>query len=379
MKKCLFALAAVALVLASCNNNVKKMTGMSINPSSIDKFYIYDTARLGLTIEPEDAEIPKDVNLVWLSTDTNVVQVVSQNGTITAVGEGEALVKAVAGEFTAACKIYANYEALFWNVANIYYFPSTKSAAPLCDSVFNVDGVKCQLFSVTFICPNGNDFSEDFSAGEGYCLFADVAALFPIEGTDEEKASLAAGAERKINIVESKDEWKKTPGAALVGNLDPAKAGPIYQAYLEKVEAGDQSAKPDWATFKAEAMEGVYLADAEFSDEGVSYSYVPSALVKSGYVRVNRDAGKMEYNLIVQWIVSGFWGLAVNYDAESYSELLIYPYELTSSAMVQYDDNHDLGQFLEEEGAPKKAAARKSAKKFLGKPVPFAVNAKVAK
>ncbi|MBO4250659.1 MAG: Ig domain-containing protein [Paludibacteraceae bacterium] len=379
MKKCLFALAAVALVLASCNNNVKKMTGMSINPSSIDKFYIYDTARLGLTIEPEDAEIPKDVNLVWLSTDTNVVQVVSQNGTITAVGEGEALVKAVAGEFTAACKIYANYEALFWNVANIYYFPSTKSAAPLCDSVFNVDGVKCQLYSVTFICPNGNDFSEDFSAGEGYCLFADVAALFPIEGTDEEKASLAAGAERKINIVESKDEWKKTPGAALVGNLDPAKAGPIYQAYLEKVEAGDQSAKPDWATFKAEAMEGVYLADAEFSDEGVSYSYVPSALVKSGYVRVNRDAGKMEYNLIVQWIVSGFWGLAVNYDAESYSELLIYPYELTPSAMVQYDDNHDLGQFLEEEGAPKKAAARKSAKKFLGKPVPFAVNAKVAK
>ena len=378
MKKYLFALVAAA-ALVSCGPKVPNMEGLSMTPTSIDKFYIYDTARLGVAIEPEGAALPKDVEIVWLSTDTNVVQVVSQNGTVTAVGEGEAYVKAVAGEFSASCKIYANYEALFWNVANIYYFPSTKSAAPLCDSVFYVDGVKCQLYSVTFICPNGNDFSEDFSAGEGYCLFADVAALFPIEGTDEEKASLAAGAERKINIVLSKEEWKKTPGAALVGNLDPAKAGPIYQAYLEKVEAGDQSAKPDWATFKAEAMEGVYVADAEFTDGSVSYSYVPSALVKSGYVRVNRDAGKMEYNLIVQWIVSGFWGLAVNYDAESYSELLIYPYELTPSAMVQYDDNHNLGQFLEEEGAPKKAAARKSAKKFLGKPVPFAVNAKVAK
>jgi len=374
MKKYLIVLAVALVALASCNNETA-VTGISLNPSKIEKFYIGDTVRLGLTVTPAEAQLKENVK--WMSSDTDVVKVVNQNGRITAVHPGEAVVTAVAGEFQAACQIYANYEVLFWNVAQMFYFPSTKSKEPLNDSIYDVDGVKCQLYSVTFLCPNGNDYSEDFDSGEGLSLFADVSAFFPIEGTEDEKASLA-GTRREFTIVDDEEVWKNTPYTALSGELYPEIAGPIYQDFLEKYAAGDASAKPDWATFQEQATRGAHVGNAEMSDEGVSYSYIPDGLVKVGNCK--RVNGQVKYDLTVQWIVSGWWGLAVNPDATSYADLLLYPYELTTSALCEYKDGELLGEFLEDEeeggdeaNAPRHSAARKSAKAMkinLGKPVP---------
>jgi len=373
MKKYFIALAVAVVTLASCNNETP-VKGISINPSSIEKFYIGDTVRLGLIVSPAEAKLTDNVK--WMSSDTDVVKVVNQNGTITANYPGEAVVTATAGEFQGACQIYANYEVLFWNVAQMFYFPSTKSKEPLNDSIYDIDGVKCQLYSVTFLCPNGNDYDEDFSMGDGLSLFADVSAFFPIEGTEEEKESLA-GTKREFTIVEDEEVWKNTPYTALSGELYPEIAGPIYQAFFEKLDAGDQSARPDWATFTEKATRGAHVGEAEMDGGSVSYSYVPDGLVKAGTCkRVNNT---VTYDLTVEWIVSGWWGLAVNPDAQSYSELLVYPYELTTSALVEYKDGELLGEFIEDEGeeggdetAPRRSAARKKAgiKINLGKPVP---------
>lgn len=373
MKKYFIALAVAVVTLASCTNETP-VKGISINPSSIEKFYIGDTVRLGLIVSPAEAKLTDNVK--WMSSDTDVVKVVNQNGTITANYPGEAVVTATAGEFQGACQIYANYEVLFWNVAQMFYFPSSKSKEPLNDSIYDIDGVKCQLYSVTFLCPNGNDYDEDFNMGEGLSLFADVSAFFPIEGTEEEKESLA-GTKREFTIVDDEEVWKNTPYTALSGELYPEIAGPIYQDFLEKRAAGDASAKPDWATFKEQATRGAHVGKAEMTDEGVSYSYVPDGLVKAGTCK--RVNGQVKYDLTVEWIVSGWWGLAVNEDAQSYSELLVYPYELTTSALVEYKDGELLGEFIEDEGeeggdetAPRRSAARKKAgiKINLGKPVP---------
>jgi len=373
MKKYFIALAVAVVTLASCNNETP-VKGISINPSSIEKFYIGDTVRLGLIVSPAEAKLTDNVK--WMSSDTDVVKVVNQNGTITANYPGEAVVTATAGEFQGACQIYANYEVLFWNVAQMFYFPSTKSKEPLNDSIYDIDGVKCQLYSVTFLCPNGNDYDEDFSMGDGLSLFADVSAFFPIEGTEEEKESLA-GTKREFTIVEDEEVWKNTPYTALSGELYPEIAGPIYQAFFEKLDAGDQSARPDWATFTEKATRGAHVGEAEMDGGSVSYSYVPDGLVKAGTCkRVNNT---VTYDLTVEWIVSGWWGLAVNQDAQSYSEMLVYPYELTTSALVEYKDGELLGEFIEDEGeeggdetAPRRSAARKKAgiKINLGKPVP---------
>lgn len=385
MKKYLIVFAVAIVALASCNNEVP-VTGIAIKPNAIEKFYIGDTVRLGLTVSPAEAKLDEDVK--WMTSDTNVVKVVAQNGTITANYPGEAVVTAVAGEFQAACKIYANYEVLFWNVAEMFYFPSTKSKEPLNDSIYEIDGVKCQLYSVTFICPNGNDYDEEFSVGEGLSLFADVSAFFPIEGTEEDKAYLASGSKREITIVEDEEVWKNTPYTALSGELYPEIAGPIYQSFLEKYAAGDQSAKPDWATFTEKATRGAHVGNAEMEEGSVSYSYVPDGLVKAGTCK--RVNGNVTYDLTVQWIVSGWWGLKVNPDATSYADLLAFPYELTTSALVEYKDGELLGTFLddeeeEEEGgatAPKRSAARKNPKAMkinLGKPVRYNVTESIAK
>lgn len=386
MKKNLILLAAALVALVGCKDRTTAVTGIEINPNKIEKFYVGDTVRLGLIISPDGAQLPEDVRVVWTSSDEEVVSVVSQNGTITSDYPGDAVIKVTAGELSAACQIHANYEPLFWNVANIFYFPATKSKKPLNDEIVTVDGKKCQLYSVTFLCPNGNDFNEDFSAGEGYALMADVSAYFPIEGTAEEQASLA-GNRREITLVTSEEEWKKTPYTALVGELDPAKAGPIYQEFFEKLEAGDQSAKPNWTKFQEEAMKGAYLCEVEMSGEGVSYSYIPDALVKEGFVKIvrNGDAADLDYDLKIQWILSGWWGLAINEAAESYSELLLQPYELCESAMVHYNASLEEGEFIEDneggEGAPRRLVRKQNRvmHKIAGKPVPYFTTEKKAK
>lgn len=387
MKKNLILLAAALVALVGCKkDNSSAVTGIAINPDKIEKFYVGDTVRLGLIISPDGAEFPEDVRVVWTSSDEEVASVVSQNGTVTSGYPGDAVIKVTAGELSAACQIHANYEALFWNVAQIFYFPSSKSEQPLNDEIVTIDGKKCKLYSVTFLCPNGNDFNEDYSAGEGYALMADVSAYFPIEGTAEEQASLA-GNRREITLVTSEEEWKSTPYTALVGELDPAKAGPIYQEFFEKRDAGDQSAKPNWTKFKEEAMKGAYLCEIEMSNEGVSYSHVPDALVKEGFVKIvrNGDNAYLDYDLKIQWILSGWWGLAVNEDAESYSELLLQPYQLCESAMVHYDASLKEGEFIEEneggEGAPRRLARKQNRlmHKIAGKPVPYFTTEKIAK
>ncbi len=393
MKKYLIVLAVAIVALASCTNEVP-VTGISVNPSSIEKFYIGDTVRLGLIVSPAEAKLTEDVK--WMSSDTDVVKVVNQNGTVTADYPGEAVVTATAGEFQSACKIYANYEVLFWNLARMYYFPSTKSKEPLNDSVYTVydsqegDSAKCQLYSLTFICPNGNDYNEDFSAGEGLCLFANVSVFFPIEGSEEKKASLW-GDLYEFTVVDTEEEWKNTPFTTLSGELYPDIVGPIYQDYLEKVDAGDQSASVDWATFLEKGTRGAYIANAEFEEGSVNYSYIRSGLVKEGFSRPVSGGG-YDYDLTIQWIVSGWWGLAADWEnATSYSNLLVYPYELTPSAMVRYQDGELLGEFLddeeeeEEEGgqnAPKRSVSRRTpnfGKINLGKPVRYDATNRIAK
>ena len=379
MKKYLIVFAALACVFAGCKKDVA-VSGIAINPDKIEKYYIGDTVKLGLIVNPDGAKFDDGVKVVWTSSDEDVVAIVSQNGLITADYPGDAVVKATAGQFSGACQIHANYEPLFWNIGTISYFPSTKSAEPLTDSIFVYGGVKCKLFSVTFIYPNANDFNEDYSAGEGYCLFAKVAAPFPIEGSKEDQEYVSEEADWELKLVTTEEEWKVTPFSAFVGELDPEIAGPIYQDYLEKIDAGDQSAKPDWDTFSKKAIKGAYIAEATFHEGGsVTYSYVPAALMKEGYIKLEstQQGYRLDYDVTLQWIVSGFWGLLVDWEAveetESLANLLVKPYQLCEPAMVHYDIENEEGQFIDDEeeeggegeggeGVAPKRATRKASK-----------------
>jgi len=120
--------------------------------------------------------------------------------------------------------------------------------------------------------------------------------------------------------------------------------------------------------------------------------------MKEGYIKIVRttEGAYLDYDVTLQWIVSGFWGLLADWEAaeetESLANLLVKPYQLCESAMVHYDIENEEGQFIDDEeeeggegeggeGVAPKRATRKASKllkrHFLSDPTPL--NAKKAK
>ena len=96
----LAAFALFLLVLAGCKEDIIPVeVKVSLNKSalSIDKG---QTEKLTATISPSSA----DVDLVWTSSDRAVASV-SDNGDVTGVAPGEAVITVKAGESSATCKV----------------------------------------------------------------------------------------------------------------------------------------------------------------------------------------------------------------------------------------------------------------------------------
>ena len=91
---------------ASCTVTVSKVsqpvTGVSLNRDSVD-LKVNGTVTLIATVEPADAD---DKRVIWSSSDTGVATV-DENGVVTAVSAGEAVitVTTVDGTFTASCGV----------------------------------------------------------------------------------------------------------------------------------------------------------------------------------------------------------------------------------------------------------------------------------
>ena len=381
MKKYLIVLALAALALTGCKEDVVKLTGIAIRPNTIDKFYVGDTTVLALVLTPREAAKPKDV--VWTSSDTTVIKIVG-NGRVAAVYPGTATITAQTGDLTASCQIRANYYELFWNIDWLYYFPSTVSAEPLNDSTYTFNGKPCDLRSVMFFCPNSNDFDEDLTTGEGTCLFADVAVLYYKDSVDSD-GDLVMADKREVRFVETEEEWKKEPYTALTGQLNAAIAGEIYDEYIAKAVAGDQSAKPDWERWLAEAAKGAHLCDAEIDGNSVNYTTAPwDGLVVSGEAKRVGEPGAryITYDVTVDWL-GGWWGIAENpnADEEDCSTWLLKPYEVYSYAKIHYTWENELGEIIstpdpQRRKAPAKIAATSLCQKKTSKAVRYIKNTK---
>ena len=352
MKKYLIVLAAALVALASCKENKPAAEfELAIRPAEVT-LIIGDTTRLASVITPAEVEIPAD--LVWASSDTNVVKVVDQNGTITAVGAGQANVTVTSGEKVGICRVTAaEYEAL-WELDWIYYFPSTEQV--LSDTV-ELYGYKCLLKSYEFFCPNKLDFAEDLSAGEGPCVFA--TAIVPViadTASDYDGTMLA----RQFQIVENASQL----GAftALKGSFDPAIVGQVFQPYFEALD-NEEEVDIDWDLYET-GVNGAVIGNARITESGsISYSYVKEGIVTSGtfirQVNAAGDAYECVFDFTAEWF-GGFWalGLATNYEAESYSEVLVQPYAYEVYAAYHYKTGEE-AQKLTLNSAPAHKALKK--------------------
>jgi len=109
MKKSFFnfggtAVLAVACMLVSCNEKVKKeaVAGVTLDPTSVTLALIGDTETLKAIIDPANAT---NKDLTWSTNDAKVATV--SEGVVTATGEGACVitVKTVDGDKTATCDV----------------------------------------------------------------------------------------------------------------------------------------------------------------------------------------------------------------------------------------------------------------------------------
>ena len=339
MKKILFlSLVIVAALFAGCKKKDPKVdpsviTSISLKPSEL-VLLEGDTSRLSLLWEPTTAAAPKD--LKWESSDTTVVQLLDQNGTIVAQYSGEALVTVTSGELKASCKItVAMFEDIFaldW----LYYFPSSKTL--LSDSVYQMEGASgtiynCKLYNITFFAPNTLDFSDGM--GEGIGLICDASVLC-IEGGEYDGEMW----ERRLELTTNEEDLTAKPYACLAGKFDPEIVGSVFQPYMED-ETGTVS--PDWNLYET-GVTGAILTTVESGDEGVQWYLPYQGMLNDGVLFLDYDEDDnafLSYDFTTSWFY-GWYGLAVDFEAYAAGEwanVLVQPFETMFSDEYRYRHN----------------------------------------
>ena len=368
MKKYLIVLAAAVVALASCKpggESGSKYTKISFKESALE-LAIGETAKLKVLYEPTTLDAPA---CKWATSDTLVV-LVDQNGNIEAVGNGEANITAtyVEGETTlkAVCQITVlPYEATWAPNSTVFYFPSTKSEAPVSDTTIvytsqsTGTAYTCKLYSVDLCIPTDVIIPGD-EDGAGHYIF--VKASIPFIESSTSGQYIGEPYDLAFGIVE---DFNNKDFGAEAGSLDPAIIGEVWQAYFEAIDAGTQPSfdKDLYAT----GAKGAHLRAAIVQDGSISSYPWYDAIVTGGYYEAVYDAETEEliadYQLKVDWCAGVLGtGLALNEEAQSYSEALAKPYALDLESYIYVTGEH--GQPYAA-AAPKRVRANKDTKGMI--------------
>lgn len=362
MKKYLIVLAAAVIALASCNTK-EDYTSISFKEAN-RTLTIGEQAQFNVLWEPATLAEPV---CTWESSDTTVLTV-DANGIVSAVYLGEANIIATYKELKAVCHVTVEqYEQSWAPSATIYYFPSTKSEAPISDSVYIMTGgsgaqYECQMYTVSILGLNTLEF--DGGVGEGDCIFATISALFITKAPAEKQSLVGQVWDIGLNIVPDSATFKAEDMSAFAGQIDPAIIGPAFQTILESMDAEEE---PDYETFAEDyklGVSGAAIVNAECSETSASWSPLYSGIITQGHLYLDYDATNDEYvpnyDLYLQWCYGyvpyvGYTGLATNLQtAESWSEVLVQPFELDLSTVWRYQTGQK-GTPLLQGNAPSRA------------------------
>ena len=364
MKKYLIVLAAALVALVGCKKDKEVViSNLSFKQTELTAV-VGDTIRLALVVTPAEAALPTDI--VWSSSDEDVLSLVDKNGNVAIVGVGDANITAKSGEFTAVCKISADYYEAFWEPDWVYYYPTTQEYTDIEDTL-DINGTKCLLKSVGIVIPNYTDFGENFPYADGG-TFLEMTAIMPFKVDDKGDSIVLIDSDengkftRRIRFVE--DETELDAWTALRGDMDPEIAGPVFQAILD-----ESATEIDWDTYLS-AISGAELKEILLEDGKAYELYIRDGFAREGYLQILVDDegyGTVDYDFTIAWC-GGYYGLAVDWDAYAagdYANLLIQPFETSF-----YGYNYKTGQRGVEvnldgnsgQGKPAKKIAKKSTK-----------------
>lgn len=368
MKKYFVVLAALALVFAGCKptEDGSAYTSISFKEKTVE-LLPGETQKLIVRWEP--TSITTAPELTFESSNEEVATV-DEKGVVTAVASGEANITAKHGELSAVCQVTVmTFEESWAPSSTVYYFPSTKSAEPVSDTTIVYETKKatytCKLYSVELCIPSDVVIPGD-EEGAGDYIF--VTASIPFIESSTSGEYIGEPWDLAFTIAE---DYNNTPYGSEAGSLDPAIIGNVWQAYFEARDAGSSPSfdKDLYAT----GAKGAHLRAAIIQDGSIaSYPWFDAIITRGVFYTDYNEEQEMVpvYQLKVDWCAGALGtGLALNEEAQSYSEALAQPYALDLETYI-YED----GEKGQPYGAPKKQVrAKKDTKAMinLGKVEPL--------
>lgn len=368
MKKYFVVLAALAMVFAGCKptESGSAYTSISFKEKTVE-LLPGETQKLIVRWEPTSITTAPECTF---ESSNEEVATVDEKGVVTAVASGEANITAKHGELSAVCQVTVmTFEESWAPSSTVYYFPSTKSAEPVSDTTIVYETKKatytCKLYSVELCIPSDVVIPGD-EEGAGDYIFVTTSIPFIESSTSGEY--IGEPWDLAFQIAE---DYNNTPFGAEAGSLDPAIIGNVWQAYFEAVDAGSSPSFDE--DLYATGAKGAHLRAAIIQDGSIaSYPWF-DAIITGGvfYTDYNEEQEYVAvYQLKVDWCAGALGtGLALNEEAQSYSEAIAQPYALDLETYI-YED----GEKGQPYGAPKKQVrAKKDTKGMinLGKVEPL--------
>lgn len=342
-KNLIIALSAIvaAFSFVGCNETTQTTEEVSIvlNPTEL-LMSVGESQKVNALVKPEGTTV------TW-STDAEEVATVN-NGIVTAVGAGTAIITATAGEVKATCTVTVSNTAALDNYAisdyglfgDTEYIEGTKRYVLLT----NGDSLLCQLGYNTFYCwseglvyTNGKGFS-----GSGIMIAADMPIYWVVEGEDAGKWIGSSGGFR-IDTCNGKIK----PYTAEAGEfLDKQKYGDFFKQVI--AYRADTTVKIDYNLYY-DSQKGAYLFAMNADQNTQTYNY---GLAKKVQLMKDRDENgnylPLQYYAKIDWydyVNEGrFLGLKANFDDEGNLTSIVEPYDMNIIEHEAYTN------IVEEEG-----------------------------
>ena len=375
MKKNLFfALAAVAVVFASCEQKPVEPTEKAVLKLSQNyaEIGIDEEIRLRTTVTPAGTNLA----VVYESTDPEVVTV-SGSGLVTGVALGEAWIKVSAANAEGdSCMIIVSDMAVY-NSFNILDYGLFGDFEPIegTDTVFtlSIGDCVCKLNYIHCYAWDGNaNFVSGVGfAGDGWVMSIDDLPVYTIEKCEEnpryEGYYLSTGG---FAVLEQEDDVVRE-AIARPGKMDIQSCGDLVSAQY----SSDTTLHPDFDLWE-ELNYGAFLTEPFANGLGINYGFFSGKIHQVlFYDAVKSRVNPQEDSIPTMWAIDldfaslqgdRLWGFRVDtalYNAtyvegEGGEIKLIEPYDYKTVHRVFDED----GLFEEEEEeAPARMAARKQA------------------
>ena len=374
----LIATALVAFTFTSCKDDKNpsggggsetKITSLTVKPSTLI-LAVGETTRLAVLTKPEGANVAVE----WSSSNTDVATV-STNGTVTAVGYGEATITAKHGDLSSTCQVSvkSEYETLSFTGSFIYDYDTTYSDKL---DTLRSESWGDQYFVAKKVLCNVMVFTEGFYYGEEGLTGASKGGILEFEAPFYWAPKWANGGSGTIFVLGdwaiSNEYPDSTDQVGRPASFDEVNFTNSINAFIQDYYIAEDKTKASMdlqkaATFVSGAkltMFEYHTTEEGYASDGYFSSYIPDLYFGEGWLEFGGDYKASKYMCSVDAYQLQAQELKFASDTTTFE---FYQngahFQETEEAINLLDSKVHFGEsYKYEYNVPAKVAARKGAK-----------------